>query len=54
MCDVSKCCSASLMVLGVCLYMAQNSSGVIMAIVSLFWICVVVVIPYMYSLSEFF
>ena len=52
MCDVSKCCSASLMVL--CLYMARNSSGVIMAIVSLFWICVVVVIPYMYSLSKYF
>ena len=39
------CCSASLMVFDVCLYMVLNSSGVSMAIVSLFCICLIVVMP---------
>lgn len=41
------CCSASLMILGACLYVIWKSSRVSMAIVSLFWICGSVVILYM-------
>ena len=37
-----------------CLYMARNSYVVSMARMSLFWICVIVVIPYMYSLLRYF
>ena len=48
------CCSVFLMILRMCLYMVQNSSGVSTALVSLFWICGSVVIPYMYSLSMYF
>ena len=39
------CCSASLIVFGECLYMVLNSSRVSMAIVSLFCIYVIVVMP---------
>ena len=39
------CCSASLIVFGVCLYMVPKSYGVSMAILSLFCICVIVVMP---------
>ena len=52
--NISACCSASLMNSGICLYMARNSYGVSMARVSLFWICVIVVMPYMYSLLRYF
>ena len=51
---VCACCSASLMVLGICLYLTLNSSGVSMPIVSGFWICTRVVMPYMYSFSRCF
>ena len=47
-------CSAALIVLGACLYMVRNLSGVSMALVVVFWICSRVVIPYMYSLSRNF
>ena len=47
------CCKASLMVLGACLYVVRNSSGVNIAKIALFWICGSVVIPYMYSLSRY-
>lgn len=40
------CCSASLTVLGMYLYVVHNSSGVNMPLVPLFWICASVVIPY--------
>ena len=52
--NISACWSASLVSLGICLYMAWNSYEVSMARVSLFWICVIVVIPYMYSLLRYF
>ena len=51
--NILACWSASLMVLGVCLYMVLNSCGVNMALVSLVCICVIVVIPYVYSLSRY-
>ena len=51
---VVACCRASLMVLDVCLYVSWNSFGVIIAIVSLFWICISVVMPYVYSLLRYF
>ena len=47
-------CSTALIVLGACLYMVWNSSGVSMALVVVFWICSRVVIPYVYSLSKNF
>ena len=47
-------CSAALIVLGACLYMVRNSSGVRMALMVVFWICSRVVIPYVYSLSRNF
>jgi hypothetical protein len=47
------CCNASFMILGACLYVVRNYSGVNMAIVSLFWICGSIVIPYAYSLSSY-
>lgn len=40
-------------ILGVCLYLVLNSSGVRMALVSLCFICVIVVMPYVYSLSRY-
>ena len=45
--------SASLTTLGMCLCVVRNSSGVIMALVSLFCICCSVVIPCVYSLSRY-
>ena len=42
------------MVLGEFLYVMQNSSGVRMAVLVLFWICGSVVMPYVYSLSRYF
>ena len=52
--NVLACCSVALMVLGVFLYMSRNSFGVSMPILSGFWICAIIVIPYMYSLSKCF
>jgi hypothetical protein len=46
------CCNASLIVLGMCLYVVWNSSGVSMAHVSLFWICGSVVILYVYNVTR--
>ena len=51
---IVACCRASLMILGACLYMVRNSSGVSMVMVSLFWICVSVVIPRVYNLFKYF
>ena len=52
--SVFACCSAALMVLAICLYLSWNSSGVSMLMLSRFWSCVIVVIPYKYSLSRYF
>ena len=52
--SVDACWRASLIVLGICLYVDWNSFGVSMALVSGFWICVSAVMPYMYSLSRYF
>ena len=48
------CCSVALMVFGTCLHVIRNSSGVSMALLFLFWICVSVVMPYVYNLSRYF
>ena len=49
--NILACCNVFLTTLGICSYMARNSSNVSMAIVSILWNCVIVVIPYMYSLG---
>lgn len=52
--SIWACSSASLIVLGECLCMVRNSSGVSMALLVLFWICGRVVMPYVYNLSRNF
>ena len=52
--NVEACCMASLMDLGMYLYVFWNSFGVSMALMVWFWICVSVVMPYMYSLFRYF
>ena len=45
---ISTCvCSASLMILGICLYLVRNFSVITMVKVSWFCICGSVVMPYM-------
>lgn len=51
---VNACWRTSLMVFGMCLYVDWNSCGVSIALVSKFWICVIVVMPYMWSLFRYF
>lgn len=45
---------ASLISLGVCLYMCMNYAGVRMAVLMLFCICGRLVMPYMYGLFTYF
>lgn len=47
------CCSVVLMVFDTCLYVVRNSFGVNMVMLFLFWICVSVIMSYVYSLSRF-
>ena len=51
---ICACSNASLMVLGACLCMLRNFSGVSMTLLVLFWICGRVVMPYVYNLSRNF
>ena len=51
---IDACWRASLIVLGICVYLNLNSCGASMVPVTRFWICGSVVMPYMYSLSRYF
>ena len=45
-CGGDNTCSDTLVILGICLYVVQNSSGVSMIVLVLFWVCDIVVMPY--------